>query len=95
VLLFELFFNLVCLVFSGLLVILFFGKRAVWPRSYALFLAFVLVGAGIDFYLAQKVPAAAALSGANIKDLVQMIVAAAIWIPYCFLSRRVKETFRY
>ena len=93
-LLFELFFNLICLAFSGLLLVLFFRKRAAWPRSYAAFLLLLLIGVGIDTYLVQSIPGAGATVGTNIKDLVEVIVAAAIWIPYCFVSQRVKETFR-
>ena len=95
VLLFELFCNIVCLVFSGLLLILFFRKRAVWPRCYPAFLIVFLIGAGLDGYLTQEIPGASGSSVGNITGLVGAIVAAAIWIPYCFVSRRVKETFRY
>jgi transglutaminase-like putative cysteine protease len=94
-LLFELFYNVVCLVVSGLLLILFFRKRAVWPRCYAAFLLVILIGVELDTYLVQSIPGAAATSGTNVRDVVEVIVAAVIWVPYCFVSRRVKETFRY
>jgi hypothetical protein len=95
VLLFEFFFNLICLVISGLLLVLFFRKSAVWPRCYAWFLFLLLVGVSLDSYLAQQVAAGSELLGSSIRDVMQVIVAAAIWIPYCFVSRRVKATFRY
>ena len=92
-LLFELFSSLVLLIVSGLLLLLFFRKRAVWPWCYAGFLLLVLAGAVVDFTLARQIPAVAS-NPEHIRDLTQVIVAAAIWVPYCFVSKRVKATFR-
>jgi hypothetical protein len=93
IILYEVFFNLVCLVWSGVLAVLFFRKQAVWPRCYAAFLLFFLIGMALDTYFAQRLPEAR--STGSITDLVRVIVAAAVWIPYCFVSERVKATFRY
>ena len=46
VLLFELFYNSVCLIFSGLLLVLFFQKRAAWRRWYVVFLVVFVIGVG-------------------------------------------------
>lgn len=92
-LLFEYVGNLVGLALSLMLLVLFLRKRAVWPWAYATFLAFIVVVTAIDACLAQKIPAAAALPG-NLRPLVLAVGAAAIWIPYCFLSKRVQATFR-
>ena len=94
-LLFELFYNLLCLIASGLLLALFFMKRAVWPRCYVLFLIAICVGLCLDTYFAQQVPVAGASIVGNIRSLGQVILAAAIWIPYSLMSKRVKATFRY
>ncbi len=94
-LLFALFYNSMLIVFSILLLVLFFKKRAVWPAAYALFLVLLVVGTAFDGYLMSKIPAAAEGAGNGVRDLVQAIVAAVIWIPYCFVSKRVKATFRY
>jgi transglutaminase-like putative cysteine protease len=94
VLLFELFSSVVLLIVSGLLLLLFFRKRAVWPRTYAAFLLFVLAYMMLDFWFVQKIPTAGTSPDGNIRDLVQVIIAAAIWVPYCFVSKRVKATFR-
>jgi transglutaminase-like putative cysteine protease len=93
-LLFELFSNIVFLIVSGLLLLLFFRKRAVWPRTYAALLVTVLACTALDFWCAQKIPAASVSQDENIRDLIQVIVAAVIWVPYCFVSKRVKATFR-
>lgn len=94
-LLFELFYNSLGILFSILLLVLFFKKRAVWPLAYALFLVFLVAGVSLDTYLTMKIPAAAEAGAGALKDLVQIFIAAAIWIPYCFVSKRVKATFRY
>jgi hypothetical protein len=95
VLLFELLFNALGLIVSLLLLILFFLKRAVWPRCYAGFLFALLVGVGLDIFLTLQIPAAKGALSDNIRGLVQVVMAAAVWIPYCFVSKRVKATFRY
>ena len=94
-LLFEFFYNSLGVLFSTLLLVLFFKKRAVWPPAYALFLVLFGVGVSLDIYLTMKIPAAAEAGAGALKDLVQIFIAAAVWIPYCFVSKRVKATFRY
>lgn len=94
-LLFDLFFNIGGLLFSVLLVALFFTKRAAWPRAFALFLVVNLVGAVMDTILVDRIPAAAESLVTSIRDIAPIVLAAAIWIPYVFLSKRVKATFRY
>jgi hypothetical protein len=94
-LLFELLYNAFCLIFSLLLVVLFFMKRAVWPRWYPAFFIIIILGTCLDTFLAQQIPAARGTVADNTKALLQVAVAGAIWIPYCFVSKRVKATFRY
>jgi hypothetical protein len=95
VLLFELCYNSLCLIFSGLLLVLFFQKRALWRWCYVVFFLVVVFGVGFDAHFAQQIPAARDELGPSIRVLVQVIVAAAVWIPYCLVSKRVKATFRY
>jgi hypothetical protein len=94
-LLFELFFNIGALFFAVLLVALFFWKRAAWPRAFALFLVVNLVGAVIDIILVNRIPAARESLVTSIRDIAPIVLTGAIWIPYVFLSKRVKATFRY
>ena len=93
-LLIELFANLACFIFSGLLILLFFLKRAVWPRTYAVFLLFVCAVTATDAFFIQAIPAAKGAAGENLHGVLSVIAAAAIWVPYCFVSKRVKATFR-
>jgi len=94
-LLFELFCNIFSLVFCILLVALFFKKRKVWPRCFATFVILVIVAMSFDSVLVDRIPAAAESISKTIRDVGAAVLAAAIWVPYVFLSKRVKATFRY
>lgn len=94
-LLFELLFDIVALVFCALLIALFFAKRAAWPRCFAVFLILSIVGTALDSYLVDRIPAAGEPLMTSIRDIGAAVLAAAIWIPYVYQSKRVKATFRY
>ncbi len=87
---FELFYNIAFLVFTILLILMFFKRRTGLPKLMVIFystnLLAVLLG---GFVLNQS-----GLSDAStFKDIFRAILSAAIWIPYFLLSKRVKETF--
>jgi hypothetical protein len=94
-LLFELIFNSLVLIYSILLVVLFFKKRAVWPRCYILFLGISLFGNIANLILGSQIPAVAGNLDESIKAVAQLVIASLIWIPYCLTSKRVKATFRH
>src|SRR5204862_3805174 len=94
-LLFELVFNSLIFVYSILLLVLFFKRRAAWPRCYIGFFVITVCGLVIDYALGTQIPAAAGSLGDSIKTLGQSLFAAIIWIPYCLVSKRVKATFRF
>jgi hypothetical protein len=94
-LLFELFFNIFGVIFCGLLIALFFGKRTAWPRCFVVFLIVSVLGRVCDIFMANHIPAAHQSLFASVRDIGIPIVIAAIWIPYVFRSRRVKQTFRF
>ena len=94
-LLFELFLNIGAFLFAVLLVALFFTKKAAWRRAFALFLIFFLLGAVLDTALVDRIPSAAEPVLKSVANVVPILLAAAIWIPYVSFSKRVKATFRY
>jgi transglutaminase-like putative cysteine protease len=89
----ELIGNLIALVFSALLLLLFFRKRAVWPRAYAAFLISYLAFTIFDFIMVANIPAAAEAQGGTLRDVIHVAAAVIVWVPYCFISKRVKATF--
>lgn len=93
-LIFEILGNSLFLVFSIILLVLFFQKHQRFPKLMILFLAANLAFIGIDFFASDLIPAVAAESDPeSTKELIRTIVAAAIWIPYFLKSVRVKNTF--
>jgi Protein of unknown function (DUF2569)/Domain of Unknown Function with PDB structure (DUF3857) len=94
-LLFELFYNIVAFVFCVLLIALFFRKRNAWPRCFAIFLLLTIVANGVDSFLVDRIPAASESLFVSIRNIAGVGLTAAIWIPYLYLSKRVKATFRY
>ncbi len=94
VLLFELAANLGHLVFSLLLLVMFFQKRRGVPRLYIVLLVASVAIQFIDFALAQMIPAAAgAITSKEWGELGRGVFAAAIWGSYFHVSERVKATF--
>jgi transglutaminase-like putative cysteine protease len=84
-------FNVMKLLFSGLLIALFFERRSSFPRLMSILLAINLVVICTDTFLGRMLaddPATVPLT-----DAIQSLVGAAIWIPYLNISQRVKETF--
>ena len=94
-LLFELIYNSISFVLCGLLLFLFFKKRAVWPRWFVGVFIFHFAGIAVDTALAMQIPAAAANLGDSGKEIARLVFSAFIWIPYALTSKRVKATFRY
>lgn len=91
-LLFSLAANLALLVFSLLLVVLFFQKRRSVPTIYVSFLAVSLIISGTDTWLASQVPAGD-VQAQDIRQLFRQTIALAIWGSYFMASKRVRSTF--
>ena len=84
-------FNIVKLLFLALLIVLFFQRRTSFPRLMTIMLATQLVMVAIDTIAGRAL--ANDSTSISMNNMIQSIVAAAIWIPYLNMSQRVKDTF--
>jgi hypothetical protein len=88
----EVFYNMFFLAYSILLLILFFNKRSSFPLLMSLKYGGSILFISLETYFLYKMNL---LDNNNetIKELTQLIVSGAIWIPYLYVSERAKETF--
>jgi len=94
ILLFELVGNLVLLIGSIVLTVLFFQKRRMVPVLTVSFLVFAFLFYVGDYFAARQLPAVASQEDTESKlDLVGAFLVRAVAGPYVLVSRRVKETF--
>src|SRR5262245_36150672 len=74
-------------------------QRCDFPVTYTLSFAHAprLLSEGMTVFivLVDRIPSAAEPILTSVADLVPIVLAAAIWIPYVSFSKRVKATFRY
>lgn len=92
-LMFELIGNSAFALSALVMLVLLFTKSRWFPRGMiAMYVASVLF-LGADLFIGMQVPAVAQEIGASVTALVRAIFAAAIWIPYLLVSKRVRNTF--
>ena len=94
-LIFEVVAACLYLLMNVIAVILFFGKRRLFPLLTVLFIPSIFILGLVDHYLGSLIPAVAA-SPVHTKGmhwLVVKFVALHVWIPYLLVSKRVKATF--
>jgi hypothetical protein len=89
----EMIYNMVNLVFIGLLLILFFTRRTILPRLIIIFYAQTFIFRVFDYYLANVFLNTDIPDNDSLKSVFQSLFAAMIWIPYFLYSKRVKNTF--
>jgi hypothetical protein len=89
-LLLEHIYNLIYLLFSMLLVVLFFQRRSSVPL-----LASILYGGSCLAIIFDNILAVQMDPSTNMdaNEIIKSIIAAAVWIPYFHMSLRVKKTF--
>jgi transglutaminase-like putative cysteine protease len=89
----ELIVNVFLIVYSVLLLFLFFKRRNTFPVAMIYFLLINLLFVFIDTLLTHFVFKHTEFSYADTTELLQAFVAGAIWTPYFLRSQQVKETF--
>ena len=91
----EMMYNFAMFIYCGLLLLLFFRRSHLFPRAMQIFLGLIVGGAVFVAWDTVTLGHAsnAAMDLGTYKTVFQTLVAAAIWIPYFQVSRRVKATF--
>jgi len=93
-LLFEIIGNCLFIVSPIIIAIFFFQKRRFVPRLIIVLLLANLVFVAIDYFAADLIPFVAAQEDmGSLVELIRVLIACAIWVPYFLVSKRVKGTF--
>ena len=100
---FEFFANALLLAAWAPVVVLFFRERRLFPRTYQLWLGGIFVARFAEYTLSFRLGTGAIANAASSVvehlhsklglNVLQALVAAAIWISYIAVSERVKATF--
>lgn len=85
----------IALVFAWLFIaFLFFSKKKIFPRWYVGILLFTLVFLLVDaFSIKLVLPNEPVFDPDTSKNIIRSVVVTLIWVPYIFMSKRVKATF--
>ena len=83
-------YNIGYLLFTVLVIALFYQRRSSVPKLISVFYGVGCVATIIDNVIALQIDPN---STPEKKEIIRAIVAAAIWIPYFHMSDRVKRTF--
>jgi hypothetical protein len=77
-----------------IIAILFFTKRAAFPKWFIGIILFAVVFIILDAFAFKLVmPDEPVFDKDTTREFMRSLVFAFIWIPYMLFSRRVKETF--
>ena len=91
---FEIVGNAFFIIFSIILILLFFTKSYRFPTLMIVFIASNFLFVIGDFVFADLIPALALEDdGESVKELFKIIISGMIRIPYLLASKRVKNTF--
>jgi hypothetical protein len=76
------------------MVYLFFKKKKYFPKWYVGLVVVTIIFIILDSLIIQSVlQTESAFDEEILKDLWRSVLSAFIWIPYMFVSKRVKATF--
>lgn len=88
---FESVANVAMFAFTLAVMWFFFNKSRRTPRLFIIWLVLLALTQVIDSALASRV--GLPVDNASLRDIIRSVAAAAIWIPYFLVSKRVKNTF--
>lgn len=93
-LLLEMGVNAGLFIFSLVIVFLFFSRKRLFPRFYIIGLMFSLAFQLLDAWAFSAVLTDEPMFDPDtVNGLLQLLVGAAIWVPYMLVSKRVRATF--
>lgn len=99
----EIGFNLLLIVWTIVNLVLLLMRHPAFPTSYVTLLAFALAFVVVDAiavklmmdHLGQAMTWAETFDPETLREIGRTAIAAAIWIPYTIVSRRVNVTYRH
>lgn len=93
-LIFELFVNVLFIAWAIVLLILLFRTKRSFKWVMITYLALNVIIVSADLLIANSIPLLQSqISSNDSVEVIRSFVGAAIWIPYLFISKRVKGTF--
>jgi hypothetical protein len=93
-LLFEIIGNCLFILFPIIIAVFFFQRRRFVPSLIIVLLLANLVFVTIDYFAADLIPFVAAQEDiGSLLEVIRVLIASAIWVPYFLVSKRVKATF--
>lgn len=91
---FQIAYNVLLLLFTVYLLIQFYRKKAKLPRLMIIYFAAPVVFGAINLIMLYLIPLAQQFDEGNaLKTTVRSLITCAIWIPYFIKSERVRYTF--
>ena len=91
---FEILGNCLFILFPIIVAVFFFQKRRFVPRLIIVLLLANLVFVAIDYFAADLIPFVAAQEDmGSLVELIRVLIACTIWVPYFLVSKRAKGTF--
>jgi Protein of unknown function (DUF2569) len=88
----ETLFNLGLMVAWTVAVFQLFNHKRSYPKSFVALFAILLVGTLLDAYIATTI-FDLSLDSSDVRGMVRTGLGLAIWGPYMFNSKRVRNTF--
>ena len=90
----EFIYNISLIVLSLFLIYLFFSKHRLFPKLFIITLLIPPVFVLLDSWAVTLIyPSEKILDEVTLRNFLQALFFAIIFIPYTLLSKRVKETF--